>query len=258
MPALVVIGDSLTFHGPERAHPHTEPGLFPNQAALALTRATGAEWSADVAAGMGWTAREAWWAVTKDPRLWGELLPSADAIVISVGGMDALPAAVPTVFRESIRYIRPGWLRRGVRSAYNLGAPAAIRATGGRMRQLPQHATEHYLSRIVAGIRYFRPDVPILLLGPAPHAAAAYPSQRPYASARQASREWAMREDVAWVDSEPLVRPELAPEGSSNPDGMHWGWPVHQGIGEAIAAELLGPLQAGASGAGALRTRSSS
>ena len=50
---LLVLGDSLTFHGPDQAHPPSDPRLWPNIAAD----------DADVVAQIGWTARDAWWAL---------------------------------------------------------------------------------------------------------------------------------------------------------------------------------------------------
>jgi diglucosylglycerate octanoyltransferase len=44
---------------------------------------------------------------------------------------------------------------------------------------------------------------------------------------------------VAFVDLDPLVAPSLA-DGSSNPDGMHWGWQVHHDVAMAVAAALAG------------------
>ena len=117
---VLVVGDSLTFHGPDQAHPPGDPRLWPNLLAADLGG------DVDVAAGVGWTAREAWWALTRDPKLWGEYLPRAQALVIAVGGMDALPAAIPTYLRQGISYIRPGWLRRRVRGVYTGFSPRVM------------------------------------------------------------------------------------------------------------------------------------
>ena len=89
----------------------------------------------DVVAGVGWTARDAWWALTRDPMVWGEYLPRAEALVLAVGGMDALPAAVPTYLRQGIAYIRPGWVRRKVRGLYLELSPRVMAITGGPLRQ---------------------------------------------------------------------------------------------------------------------------
>ena len=230
---VLVLGDSLSFHGPDQPHRPSDPRLYPNVAAREL----GDDVRADVVARIGWTARDAWWALTKDPNVWGELLPRADALVLGVGQMDHLPASVPTWLREGIPYVRPGSLRRQVRRAYGAASPWVIRATGGRMRQLPQVATDHYLARIVQGVRTYRPGIPMVLLGPSPHAAPSYPSDRGHAPAVGAARRWAGAHDVAFVDLDPLVGPSLA-AGTGNPDGMHWGWEAHEAIGTAVAAAL--------------------
>jgi hypothetical protein len=230
---VLVLGDSLSFHGPEQPHRPSDPRLYPNVMAARL----GGDVRADLVARIGWTARDAWWALTKDPNVWGELLPRADALVLGVGQMDHLPAALPTWLREGIPYVRPGSLRRQVRRAYGAASPWVIRATGGRLRQLPQAATDHYLARIVQGVRTYRPGIPVVLLGPSPHAAASYPSHRHHEPAVAAARRWAAAHDAGLVDLDPIVAPSLR-AGTGNPDGMHWAWEVHEAIGEALAAAL--------------------
>ncbi len=219
---LLVLGDSLTFHGPDRAHPPSDPRLWPNIAG-----------TSDVAAGVGWTARDAWWALTRDPVIWGEYLPRAQALVIAVGGMDALPAAVPTYLRQGIAYVRPGWMRRRVRSAYLNASPHIIRTLQGPLRQLPQKATDHYLSRIVQAVRTWHPELPILILTPPPHRAALYPTQRFYADSVAACHAWGARTDVTVVDISDVVQQGLD-GGTHNPDGMHWGWVTHADVGGMV------------------------
>ncbi|HSK26866.1 MAG TPA: SGNH/GDSL hydrolase family protein, partial [Jiangellales bacterium] len=131
---LLVIGDSLCFHGPERAELLTEPRLWPNVAATALGL------RADVVARAGWTSRDGWWAVAKDPRVWTGLADAA-VLVVAVGGMDQLPASLPVWLRESIPYVRSGRLRRRVRAGYLAAHPPVVRATRGSRRQLPQRVT---------------------------------------------------------------------------------------------------------------------
>lgn len=230
---VLVLGDSLTFHGPDSAHPPGDPRLWPNVMADRLQA------HVDVAAGIGWTARDAWWALTRDPRIWGEYLPHADALVIAVGGMDSLPAVVPTYLRQGIAYIRPGWLRRRVRTAYLSASPKAIAALRGPLRQLPQPVTDHYLSRIVQSVRHWYPDLPILFLTPAPHRAGLYPTLRFYRPAVDAAGRWARREDVTLVDITGAVQRGLD-NGWANPDGMHWGWQTHEEIGRMVAEALSG------------------
>ncbi|MBI1378616.1 MAG: SGNH/GDSL hydrolase family protein [Frankiales bacterium] len=233
---VLVLADSLAFHGPDGPQPPGDPRLYPNVLAASLA-GPGDEVRADVVARIGWTARDAWWALTKDPRVWGELVPRADAVVLGVGGMDALPASVPTFLREGIPYVRPGSLRRGVRRAYAATSPRVIRLLDGRVRQLPQAATDHYLRRVVEGIAHYRPGLPSVLLGPSPYAAATYPSDRGHAPAAAAARRWAAAHGTGLVDPDPLVLPALR-DGSANPDGLHWAWSTHEAVGRALAAEL--------------------
>lgn len=227
MAHLLVIGDSLAFHGPERSERPSDPRLYPQVAGRTL----GAD--VDLVARQGWTARDGWWALTKDPVVWGEYLPRADYLLIGVGGMDQLPAPVPTWLRESIPYIRRGDVRRAARRALLRATPPVVRAVGGPFRTLPQAATDRYLSRTVQGVRAMRPDMPIALLGPAPWTGPYYPSRRAHGPALAAARAWAAREHVSLVDIESLVAPRLA---TCNPDGMHWSWEVHELVGQAIAA----------------------
>jgi hypothetical protein len=231
VPRILLLGDSLTFHGPVGPELLTDPRLFPN----VMAHAIGGQ--VDVVARLGWTTRDAWWAMTKDPRVWSLLLPNADALVVTVGGMDHLPAAIPTYLREGIPYLRPGWLRRRVRTAYHAASPHVIRVTGGRLRQLPQAASEQYLTRIVQGARHYRPDLPVIVTAPAPYDARVYPSQRHHASAVLAAQRWGRHHAVPVVDLDPLVLPGLR-AGANNADGMHWGWATHRRVGLALAARL--------------------
>ena len=82
-PLLLVLADSLAFHGPDGPSPR-RPRLWPNVAAIALGGRV------ELVAGLGWTARHAWYALTHDPRVWAAM-PTVDAVVLGVGGMDTLP-----------------------------------------------------------------------------------------------------------------------------------------------------------------------
>lgn len=228
---VLVIADSLAFHGPKQPELLTHPGLYPNVMAQEL----GAE--VDVVARLGWTARDAWWALTKDPTVYSIWLPRADAVVIGVGGMDSLPASLPTYLREGIAYIRPGYVRRFIRRWYHQAHPHLVRLTRGRMRVLPQVATDAFLSRCVQAIRMVRPGIPVIAMTPAPWEAEYYPVNTGHASARAAALAWAERESVPILDVESIIAPSLA-DGSANPDGMHWGWDVHTSVGKGLA-ELI-------------------
>lgn len=240
---VLVLADSLAFHGPERAELLTEPRLYPN----VLARALGAR--VDVVARMGWTARDAWWAMTRDPAVYSLLLPRAGAVVLAVGGMDYLPAVLPTYLREGIAYLRPAPVRRAVRWAYRHCQPAGARLTGGRWRTLPQRLTDGYLSRCVYGVRTLHPGVPVIGVLPPPHDASFYGRVTTgYRPAVAAARAWGEREGVVMIDLPSIVAPALA-SGCCNPDGMHWGWRVHADVGEAMAVAIRVAWTGGAGGA---------
>jgi hypothetical protein len=232
---VLVLADSLAFHGPRRGELLTEPRLWPNVLARELPG------TVDVVARLGWTARDVWWALTKDPHVYSVLLPRAAAVVLAVGGMDYLPALVPTYLREGIPYLRPDWLRRAARWAYRTAQPWGARVHGGRWRTLPQGLTDAYLSRSVAGIRYFHPRAVVVGMVPPPHDAPLYgrvtAGHRPAVAAALA---WGRREDVPMLDVPALVAAELA-GGRCNVDGMHWGWAAHAAVGRGYA-DLLRPL----------------
>ena len=231
-PQFLVIGDSLAFHGPERQELLSEQRLWANVCGTALG------WRPDVTARAGWTSRDGWWALTKDPRVWTTLAdPSLRACVIAVGSMDAVPASVPVWAREAIPYVRSGSLRRRVRSAYLTAHPHVVRATAGAVRQLPQSATEHYWTRMIGAIRHHRPDVRLLLMGPCPWRSDAYPSNRHYPASVAAAHRFADENDLALVDLEPLVTP-MHVERRGNPDGLHWDWPTHAQVGGVVAESL--------------------
>ena len=126
-----------------------------------------------------------------------------------------------------------------LRRAYRDLTPGVIRATGGRLRQLPQDATDRYLTRIIQTIRVLRPDVPVVLVAPTPYRSPYYPSNRHHAGASTAAHRLARALDVGLVDPESAVLPGLR-DGSANPDGMHWSWAAHRHVGRALAEALAG------------------
>jgi diglucosylglycerate octanoyltransferase len=228
---VLLLADSLAFHGPDRTELLTHPGLYPN----AMARGLGEDVRVDVVARLGWTARHAWEALTRDPYVYSVLLPRADAVVLAVGGMDYLPAILPTHLREGLRYLRPPALRRTVRAAFLAAQPHGARLTRGRWRTLPQRLTDQHLSWCVAGVRTFRPGVPVLGVLPPPHAARSYGLVTAgHAPAVAAAGRWGTREGVPMVDLPAIVAPYLA-AGRVNPDGMHWSWDCHAEVGKALA-----------------------
>jgi hypothetical protein len=245
-PRVLVLGDSLAFHGPRRPEPVTEPRLWPNVAAALLGG------TAEIFAGFGWTARDAWWAVTGDPRLWA-VMPSIHAAVLGVGSMDTLPSPLPTYLRVGLRYLRPDPLRRRVRDAYLAAQPGLCRAlaglTGGWPVVLPPRLTVRYLERCRRALLGIRPGLPVLAVLPAPHRAARYGYVH---GGRQRSAgavaSWARGAGVPLVDLEPLVWPYLL-AGDANPDGLHWSWAGHAAVGRAVGDAVAAALSVPAGGA---------
>jgi hypothetical protein len=240
-PLLLVLGDSLSFHGPERAEPADDPRLWPNVAAAALGG------RAEIVAGIGWTARHAWHALTHDPRVWA-LLPRVDALVLAVGGMDTLPSPLPTALRELIPALRPDGLRRAVRAGYLRAQPRLARTfaaalPGGGPVALPPHLTVRHLDLCREAVLAVRPGLPVAAVLPPVHRADVYGPVHPgRPAAERATRAWATRTGTPLLDLRALVGDHVL-GGHGNPDGMHWGWAGHRDVGRACA-DLLHPILA--------------
>lgn len=233
MTHVLVLADSLAFHGPERGEPADDPRLWPNVAAAALGG------RAELVAGIGWTARHAWHALTHDPRVWA-VLPRVDALVLGVGGMDTLPSPLPTALRELISVVRPDGLRRVVRGGYRRLQPTLASAfarvlPGGGPVALPPHLTVRHLELCRAAVLAIRPGIPVVAVLPPVHRAAEYANVHPgRPAAERATRAWAAAHDVALLDLKALVEDHVL-TGRGNPDGMHWGWSAHADVGRACA-----------------------
>jgi lysophospholipase L1-like esterase len=235
-PRLLVLADSLSFHGPDGPHPADDQRLWLNIAAEALGG------SAELFAGFGWNARDAWWSLVGDPRVWAEL-PHADAVVLAVGSMDTLPSPLPTYLRTGLRYLRPDGVRRVLRGAYLAAQPKLAVAMRGKPAVLPAKLTVRYLDDIVEAIRALRPSLPIVGMLPGVHRAASYGYvHTARVGAAAAMTSWARRADVPLLDLPAVIGPHIL-GGHGNPDGMHWGWEGHAGVGKAMA-ELITPLLA--------------
>lgn len=238
-PHLLVLGDSLSFHGPATAHPADEPRLWPHVAAAALAG------TAELHAGLGWTARHAWGAVRTDPRVWASVM-HADVLVLGVGGMDSLPSPLPTAVRELIGVLRPAGLRARMRAGYRAGhaaaASGAARWTAGWPTALPAHETVRCLERCRVAVTTLRPLAPVVLLLPPVHRSAFYGGVHPRRSGHVAAlRAWAGEHGVVTVDSAGLVVEHVL-TGRGNPDGIHWGWDAHRVVGEAVAGAIAAAL----------------
>lgn len=237
-PTVLLFGDSLSFHGPDGPLPADDERLWPNLASAALGGTT------ELVAGFGWTARDAYWALTGDPRVW-TLLPKADVLVLAVGSMDTLPSPLPTYLRQGIRYLRPDRLRRWARRGYLAAQPWLARATRGRPVALPARLTVRYLNQILVSIRALRPDLPAVAVLPPVHRARSYGlvhTGRPGAVA--AIQAWGERAGVPLLDLAALTGTHVL-GGHGNPDGMHWGWPAHQAVADELAETIRTLLKSG-------------
>ncbi len=228
-PVLLVIADSLSYFGPKGGLPADHPRIWPNLVAAEL------DWEVELVARIGWTCRDAYWALIGDPRVWAAV-PHAGAVVFAVGGMDSLPSPLPTALRELIRYIRPPALRRVVRSAYQWIQPRAAKL--GRPVALPPEVSVDYLEQCRTALAQLRPELPVVAVLPSVHDCAAYgrvhSGREPAVRALEA---WSARTGVPLVDLKAAVRDDIF-SGAANPDGIHWGWAGHAEVARAMLKTL--------------------
>ncbi|MFD8249322.1 diglucosylglycerate octanoyltransferase [Nocardia sp. NPDC059691] len=226
---LLVIADSLSYFGPKGGLPADHPRIWPNLVAAEL------DWDVELVARIGWTCRDAYWALIGDPRVWAAV-PRAGAVVFAVGGMDTLPSPLPTALRELIRYVRPPALRRVVRATYNWLQPKLSKL--GRPVALPPKVSVDYLEQCRTALAQLRPDLPVVAVLPSVHDCEAYGrvhSGRPRAV--EALRSWSNRTSVPLVDLGEAVRDNIF-SGEANPDGIHWGWDGHTAVANAMVKTL--------------------
>ncbi|MEV4317884.1 diglucosylglycerate octanoyltransferase [Actinocrispum sp. NPDC049592] len=229
MTTLLFFGDSLSFHGPDGPMPADDSRLWPNVAASLLDGHT------ELVAGFGWTARDAYWSLVGDPRVW-TLLPKADVLVLGVGSMDTLPSPLPTYLRQGLRYLRPDGLRRWARDQYKAAQPWLSRVMGGRPVALPPALTVRYLDLVLTSIRALRPDLPAVAVLPPVHRAPSYAGVHTgRVPGAAAIRAWGEQAGVPLLDLADLVGDHVL-GGHGNIDGMHWGWDGHKIVGHALAA----------------------
>ncbi|MEU4414528.1 diglucosylglycerate octanoyltransferase [Nocardia salmonicida] len=228
-PVLLVIADSLAYYGPKGGLPADDPRIWPNMVAAEL------DWDVELIARIGWTCRDAYWALIGDPRVWAAV-PRAGAVVFAVGGMDTLPSPLPTALREMIRYIRPPRLRRGVRATYNWLQPKLSKL--GRPVALPPRVSVDYLEQSRTALNHLRPELPVVAVLPSVHKCDAYGRvHRGRPRAVKALQAWSGRTSVPLVDLGEAVRDDIE-SGSANPDGIHWGWAGHAAVATAMTKAL--------------------
>ncbi|MFI7665978.1 diglucosylglycerate octanoyltransferase [Nocardia sp. NPDC049526] len=228
-PVLLVIADSLSYFGPKGGLPADHPKIWPNLVGAEL------DWDVELIGRIGWTCRDAYWALIGDPRVWAAV-PRAGAVVFAVGGMDTLPSPLPTALRELIRYVRPPVLRRGVRATYNWLQPKLSKL--GRPVALPPKVSVDYLEQSREALAQLRPDLPVVAVLPSVHNCAAYghvhSGREP---AVKALREWSAKTSVPLVDLGEAVREDIF-SGDANPDGIHWGWAGHTAVANSMVKTL--------------------
>nr|WP_280395006.1 diglucosylglycerate octanoyltransferase [Nocardia brasiliensis] len=228
-PVLLVIADSLSYFGPKGGLPADHPQIWPNLVGAELG------WDVELVGRIGWTCRDAYWALIGDPRVWAAV-PRAHAVVFAVGGMDSLPSPLPTALRELIRYVRPSGVRRGVRATYNWLQPKLSKL--GRPVALPPKVSVDYLEQSREALAQLRPDLPFVAVLPSVHDCAAYgrvhTGREP---AVRALRAWSERTGVPLVDLAEAVRENIF-SGDANPDGIHWGWAGHEAVANAMVKAL--------------------
>ncbi|MDN5760118.1 MAG: SGNH/GDSL hydrolase family protein [Tomitella sp.] len=228
-PVLLVIADSLSYYGPRGGLAANDPRIWPGLVAERLG------WDVELVARVGWTTRDAWWALTQDPRVWAAV-PRAGAVVFGVSGMDSLPSPLPTALREQIRYLRPEGLRRAVRAGYGYAQPRMAQL--GWPVALPPRLTAHYLEKCRDALAQLRPDLPVLATLPSRHVCDAYGGVHAGRMGTvRAIESWARPLSVPLVDlGEATGEHVLA--GRGNPDGIHWGFEGHEAVADAMVAAL--------------------
>jgi hypothetical protein len=226
--ALLVFADSLSYYGPQGGLPADDPRIWPNLVASDLG------WDLELIGRIGWTCRDVWWAATQDPRSWAAV-PRAGAVIFATSGMDSLPSPLPTAIRESIRYVRPPWLRRWVRDSYGWLQP---RLSPVARSALPPRLSVEYLEMTRGAIDFNRPGIPIVACLPSVHIAPTYGhSHRGRPGTVEAITPWAASHGIPLVDLKEAVEPHIL-GGRGNPDGIHWNFEAHSAVAELMLRAL--------------------
>lgn len=243
-PVLLVIADSLSYFGPKGGLSANHPQIWPNLVGERLG------WRVELVARIGWTSRDAWWALTQDPRVWAAV-QDASAVVFGVSGMDSLPSPLPTALREQIRYVRPESARRVVRDTYSWLQPRL--APLGWPVALPPRLTASYMEKCREALSHLRPGLPVLATLPSVHLCDAYGrvhKGRP--GTVRALTGWARAKNVPLVDLGAAVGDHVL-SGRGNPDGIHWGFEGHEAVAAAVL-DALSTSTAATGGFGAAHT----
>lgn len=226
--ALLVFADSLAYYGPQGGLPADDPRIWPNIVASEIG------WDLELIGRIGWTCRDVWWAATQDPRSWAAI-PRAGAVIFATSGMDSLPSPLPTALRESIRYVRPPWLRRWIRDGYGWLQP---RLSAVARPALPPRLSVEYLEMTRGAIDFNRPGIPMVASLPSVHIADTYGrAHRGRPGTVAAITEWTLRHGMPLVDLKEAVEPHIL-GGGGNPDGIHWNFEAHRAVAEVMLTAL--------------------
>jgi hypothetical protein len=236
---LLVIGDSLTFYGQSEIWAHDDPRILPNRMAAHLTEATGRPWRAALAAHGGRTIRETYKLLRTDEEL-RDLVRSADAVYLAVGGKDSVLTPFPLWARMAIGRLpkaRRGPVSRFVRAKLALVTDHRFQFTSQRLFERCWHGS-------IGAIRALNPGADIISATPSrpygPQTILEFPADL---SARFGSRVTALgiADGVAVVDLQALV-PTWFDGRFCAPDYLHWPAEVHDLAAQAAADLLLAAM----------------
>ncbi|MBX7161658.1 MAG: hypothetical protein K1X95_15325 [Acidimicrobiia bacterium] len=229
---ILVLGDSLCFHGPDARLRTDDSRMFPNVMARRLEELTGNPAEALVVARSGWNTRDLWELVTKDVALQERELPRADVVVLHGVGADALPVGVPTWAKDLIPRVPDAGMRKRLRRLYADHHGRLVRLTGGRMRMVPRSVTLDLWPRLVDMVRFYSDGAVVVACGCPPTSGLLHGRIDPHSAAGTADiRRMAADKHAPFVDPQ-----DLCDVSAYNPDGIHWDYESHVRVGNALAA----------------------
>ncbi|MFN8103823.1 MAG: SGNH/GDSL hydrolase family protein [Acidimicrobiia bacterium] len=228
---ILVLGDSLCFHGPDARLRTDDERMFPNVMARDLGVMSGRHAEAVVVARSGWNTRDLWELVTKDVWLQERLLPDADVVVLHGVGADALPVGVPTWAKDLIPRVPNPALRKRLRRLYARHHAGLVRLSAGRMRMVPRRVTLDLWPRLVDMVRFYSGAATVIACGCPPTSGLLHGRVDPHSGAATDDlRRLAAAKEVPFVDPQALC--DVA---AYNPDGIHWDYESHRRVGQALA-----------------------
>lgn len=236
---ILVLGDSLCYHGPDARLRTDDPRMFPNVMADRVQAGTGRRTEAVVVARSGWNTRDLWELVTKDVAAQERDLPAADVVVVHGVGADALPVGIPTWLKDLIPRVPSAALRKRLRRLYVRRHAQLVRVTAGRMRMVPRRVTLDLWPRLVDMVSFYSDGAVVVACGCPPTSGLLHGRVDPHSAAGTADvRRMATEKGLPFVDPQPLC--DVA---AYNPDGIHWDYGSHLRVGEALAAAALAGLR---------------